>query len=210
MKTRSALFGLLFGAFAALLPAAPASAQIEVPVSYELASGAARIDGFLTGGSWCEPEGLSVTRQGGSAPAIIRYEDIDQLVSIHLTASDTLAMRINLKDETGLDAKAAVPPGIPLLILRDEVAPGSATDSGKLRTFTPENFRGLAAIEFEAAIEEEASPQAARELAERLGKAVESGNLQEAVELHAQIGEMLDALVGTPDDQNGPDASSSQ
>ncbi len=210
MKTRSALLCLFFGASSALLPAVPASAQIEVPVSYELASGAARIDGFLTGGSWCEPEGLSVTRQGGSAPAIVRYEDIDQLVSVRLAASGTLAMRVNLKDETGFDATAAVPPGIPLLLLRDEAAPGSATDSGKLRTFTPENFRGLAAIEFEAALEEEASPEAVRELAERLGKAVESGNLQEAVDLHAQIGEMLDALAGAPAGQNGPDTSSSQ
>jgi len=210
MKTRSILSALLFGASAALLPAAPASAQIEVPVSYELASEAPRIDGFLTGGSWCESEGLSVTRKGASSPAIVRYEDIDQLEALRLTASNTLAMTIRLKDEVAFDATAAVPPGIPLMILRDEAAPGTATDSGKLRTFTPENFRGLTAIEFEAAVEEEIDPQTVKELAERLGKAVESGNLQEAVDLHAQIGEMLDALVGAPAAQNTTDTSSKQ
>ncbi|HOT28099.1 MAG TPA: hypothetical protein PLU72_07900 [Candidatus Ozemobacteraceae bacterium] len=207
MKTRSALFGLIFGASVALLSAAPASAQIEVPVSYELASGAPRIDGFLTGGSWCEPEGLSVTRKDASAPALVRYEDIDQLEALRLAGSNTLAMRIRLKDDGEFDATAAVPPGIPLLILRDEAAPGTASDSGKIRTFTPENFRGLTTIEFEAAVEEEADPQAVKELAERLGKAVESGNLQEAVDLHAQIGEMLDALVAPPAPQNAPNTS---
>ena len=90
MKTRSILSALLFGASAALLPAAPASAQIEVPVSYELASEAPRIDGFLTGGSWCESEGLSVTRKGASSPAIVRYEDIDQLEALRLTAERIL------------------------------------------------------------------------------------------------------------------------
>lgn len=210
MKTRSVLFGLIFGASAALLPAAPASAQIEVPVSYELASGAPRIDGFLTGGSWCEPEGLSVTRKDAAAPAIVRYEDIDQLETLRLADSNTLAMKIRLKDDGEFDATAAVPPGVPLLILRDEAAPGTATDSGKLRTFTPENFRGLTAIEFEAAVEEAADPQAVKELAERLGKAVESGNLQEAADLHDQIGEMLDALTGASAGQNAPDTSSNR
>lgn len=210
MKTRSILSGLFLGAFAVLLSSAPASAQIEVPVNYELASGAPRIDGFLTGGSWCEPEGLSVTREGGSAPAIVRYEDIDQLDAIRMAASNTLSMTIRLKEAGEFGATAAVPPGVPLLILRDEPAPGAASDSGKLRTFTPENFRGLPTIEFEAAIEEEADPLAVKELAERLGKAVEAGNLQEAADLHAQIGEMLDALTGTPAAQSGQETSTSR
>ncbi|MBP7634105.1 hypothetical protein KBA41_08025 [Candidatus Ozemobacteraceae bacterium] len=210
MKTRVALFGLFYGASVALLPIAPASAQIEVPVSYELASGAQRIDGFLTGGSWCEPEGLCVTRTSASVPAIVRYEDIDQLEALRLTASNTLAMTIRLKDEGEFEATAAVPTSIPLLVLRDEAAPGTAADSGKLRTFTPENFRGLTAIEFEAAIEEELDPQTVKELAERLGKAVESGNLQEAIDLHAQIGDMLDALVASPAPQNATNTSSNR
>lgn len=199
MKNRSILTSLLFGTAAAFLASSPAAAQIEVPVSYELASGAQDIDGFLTGGSWCEDEGLSVTKEGGTAPTIVRYEDIDEVESLSLCSSDTLSMKIRLKDAGNFHAKAVVPPGIPLLILRDEVASGTAPDQGKVRTFTPENFRGLPAIEFEAAIEVEADPQAVKELADRLGKAALEGNFQEAIDLHSQIGELLDALTGAPD-----------
>lgn len=197
-KTRSALISLLFSAVAVSLSGVPAAAQIEVPVSYGLASGAQPIDGFLTGGSWCEPEGLSVTKEGSTTPALVRYEDIDQLESLQLTSSDTLSMMIRLKDAGDFNAKATVPSGIPLLVLRDEAAPGETPGAGKLRTFTPENFRGLPMIEFEAAVEEEADPQAVKELADRLGKAVLENKYQEAIDLHNQIGEMLDALTDAP------------
>jgi len=209
MHKKSGLIGILFGVAALLLSFSPRlQAQIEVPVSYELASGAQRIDGFLTGGSWCEPEGLSITRDGSSTPTLIRYEDIDQLESLRMTSSNTISLSIRLKDEVNFFARAAVPPATPLLILRDEATPGMATDSGKIRTFTPENFRGMPLLEFEAAITEEVDPEAIKELAEKLGKAVENGKLDEAVELHGQIGEMLGALLdasGTPAIQDSPD-----
>ncbi|HOY68322.1 MAG TPA: hypothetical protein PLP29_15685 [Candidatus Ozemobacteraceae bacterium] len=195
MITRPRLLALAFGMTAASF-AFPCDlfAQIEVPVSYELASGAPRIDGFLTGGSWCEPEGLSVTRSGDAAPSLVRYEDIDQITALTPPASGTVSMRIRLKEETEFQAVANVPPGVPMLVLRDEPPQGAPADSGKIRTFTPENFRGLPSIEFEAALALEASPQLVKELAEKLAKAAGEGRIEEAIELHSQIGEILGAL----------------
>ncbi|HNW36820.1 MAG TPA: hypothetical protein PKM25_17910, partial [Candidatus Ozemobacteraceae bacterium] len=176
MYKTSGLIGILFTSAALLLSFSPRlQAQIEVPVSYELASGAPRIDGFLTGGSWCEPEGLSITKDGSSTSALVRYEDIDQLESLQMTSSNTISMTIRLKDAGNFSARATVPPAIPLMILRDEAASGTASDSGKIRTFTPENFRGMPLLEFEAAISEEVDPAAVKALAEKLGKAVEDG-----------------------------------
>ncbi|HEY9070371.1 MAG TPA: hypothetical protein VIV61_08930 [Candidatus Ozemobacteraceae bacterium] len=195
MINRSRLLALAFGTTAALLVfPGDLPAQIEVPVSYELASGAPRIDGFLTGGSWCEPEGLSVTKAGETAPSLVRYEDIDQIAALTPPASGTVSMRIRLKEETEFQAAAKVPPGIPMLVLRDEPAQGAPADSGKLRTFTPENFRGLPLIEFEAALTVEADPKLVKELAEKLAKAAEEGRIEDAIELHGQIGEILGAL----------------
>lgn len=166
-------------------------AQIQVPVSYDLGVGKS-LEGIITGGSICEPEGLSVTVDKATAPSILPYEQIDKIAKLTLDASGLLSMDVTMRDGQTFKAATKVSDTEPMIILRDEAGPNAPVTGPKTRTFSKAGFRGIALIEFEAALPADLDVDEVKKLTDDLNKALEDGDLDKAIDAYNKIGEILE------------------
>ncbi|MFZ2958667.1 MAG: hypothetical protein WA705_17395 [Candidatus Ozemobacteraceae bacterium] len=164
-------------------------AQLQVPVAYELAG--RRIDGLVTGGAICDPEGLNVKPENGTSAVIFPYEEIDKVENMALNAKGEVTMVITMRDKSKVKASATVTETEPIVILQDEIASGTATP-GKVRSFPKATFKGLPLIEFEAGLPPDIDIVAMKALAAQLVKALDTGDINKAIDIHNQIGDHLE------------------
>ncbi|MBF0500346.1 MAG: hypothetical protein HQM09_09440 [Candidatus Riflebacteria bacterium] len=184
MKSRSLLIALM------CLVATASWAQLQVPVTYDIGVGK-RIEGVITGGAICEPEGLNVKPINGTGPVLLPYEEIDKLENMALDAKGEVTMQVTMRDGSKINGAATVTNTEPIVILQDETATGSATP-GKVRTFSKTGFKGLPLIEFEAGLPPDIDIPAVKKLAADLVKALDDGDVNKAIDVHNQIGDLLE------------------
>jgi len=184
----------------------PLFAQIQVPVAYELTSGSRKITGNLTGGSICEPDGLSVFVENGTAPIIVPYQKIDFVENIALSPKGILSMNITMMDNTKIIGTAKISDTEPIIILQDEVASDTVAAAPRVRTFKKQDFRGINKIEFEAGGPQEISVEEFKSISEEMVKAVEERNYDKAVECHTKLADLLESVTSSDDDsgEDGP------
>ena len=181
----------LFSALLLLLVCATGFAQVQVPVSYDLGVGKP-IEGLITGGSICEPDGLSVTIANATGPGILAYEQIDKVANIALEGTGLLTMDVTMRDGQTFKASAKVSDTEPIVILRDEAGPSAPVTGPKTRTFMKTGFRGISLIEFEAALPADLDLDTVKKLTADLNKALDEGDLDKAIDCHNQIGDILE------------------
>jgi len=169
----------------------PALAEIQVPVTYDLGvKDASPIVGFITGGSFMEPEGIRVLPENASETVVFDYLDIDKIASLSLSG-DTLEMQITFKDGETTKATTKISDTAPLIVLRDEIASGNSFSLGKERVFTKANFKGISSIDFETDLTDEEKIETLKDLSTKMTQAIESKDFAKAVEFNVQIGEIL-------------------
>ena len=180
---------------AMLALAQAAVAQLHVPVTYDLGVGKP-IEGLITGGSICDPEGLSVVPDKATGPVILPYEEIDSVASMALGAGDQLTMQVKMRDGKTFPATAKVSEADPIVILKDELASGTPETAAKTRSFTKAGFRGIPLLEFEAALPDDLDLEEIRKMSDAMNKAMADGDLDKAIELYNQIGDQLQKASG--------------
>jgi len=170
---------------------------MEVPVKYDLGiASAPPIDGFITGGAICEPEGLSLIPADATEPVLFQYQDIDEAKDVALKGTDEVTLKLKMRDGKEVTASAKVTDAEPILIVRDEVAAGADPATAKVRTFQTTNFRGIPLIEFEAIPEVEVDVEAIKKMNEEFLKALETGDFDKAVDQYNAMGDALDKAQG--------------
>ncbi|MBI3039953.1 hypothetical protein HYY75_13040, partial [bacterium] len=175
-KQFSVLLFLFFPAFV-VFP------QIEVPVEYNLGVGSGTlISGFIIGGSFCELEGLSVNLNPATTPTVLHYETLDCVSNISLREEKLLSMEILVRGGRKYEACARISEVEPMIILRDEVPNGLASQSGKVRIFKKDGFRGIPLIRFEAEIPSDIDFDLIKTLNSKFLEAIESRDVEKAIE----------------------------
>lgn len=124
--------------------------NLSVPVAYRLVPDGKLIEGFIVGGSIFEPQGLVVFEAPGTSSIVIEYPAIDRLEKLALDPKGLLTMKITLGDGATILAYANPLKGAPLMLLTDANSASPDAKPAPIRTFTPENFRGIDLIEVQA------------------------------------------------------------
>ncbi|MBF0547803.1 MAG: hypothetical protein HQM08_25420 [Candidatus Riflebacteria bacterium] len=178
------------------------SAQIQVPISYDLGIGK-KIDGNVIGGSICEPEGLVVTPETGTGSILVPYETIDKITGMTVGKNGKLFLYVALRSGKIYKSFTSITDTEPILIIQDESIDGGKTP-GKIRKFVKAGFRGIPLIEFDAALTPEVDLDSIKKLASEFSAAIDAGDLEKAVTLHNKIGDLLENNDSTSKD--GPES----
>ncbi|MBF0407111.1 MAG: hypothetical protein HQM10_07145 [Candidatus Riflebacteria bacterium] len=179
-----------------------ASAQLSVPVSYDLGNGK-KIDGTITGGSICDPEGFAFIPEKATATMIFSYESVDNISKLSIDPSGNVSAVISMKNGKSYKSISNVGDTEPIIVLQDE-SPDNGKTPGKARKFMKTGFRGIPLIEVDAALTPEVDFNAIKGLTQQFMKALDSENLDQAVEFHNKIGELLENNESTSVD--GPES----
>lgn len=177
-------------------------AQIEVPVTYQFTPEAPVLDGVLSGGSIFDADGLIIRQENATFSETIEFADLDRIEELKIENDKSLSMQVTLLDGYKFKGFCDFAGGVPILVLRDETVVGNARHLSNPRMFTPDNFKGIASIEFQVGVEIDF--EALQPLAEQFLASIKRKDPERTLEIYIAIKSQLGEEI---EDDDGEDES---